>query len=247
MSEASKEASHEGSKQADIGVTGLAVMGRNLARNLARHGHTVALHNRIARRGPAAWSRSTATRARSCPSESLADFVAVARAARGRSSSWSRPARPTDAVIDELVPLLDEGDIVIDCGNAHFTDTRRREAGAARAGPALRRLRRVRRRGGRAATGPSIMPGGSDGVLREARPDLRVDRGPGRRHAVLRARRPGRRRALREDGAQRHRVRRHAAHRRGLRPAARTGLGAVAGRDRRDLPRPGTRATSSRS
>ena len=35
---------------------------------------------------------------------------------------------PTDAVIDELVPLLEQGDIVIDCGNAHFTDTRRREA-----------------------------------------------------------------------------------------------------------------------
>ena len=34
---------------------------------------------------------------------------------------------PTDAVIDELVPLLDEGDIVVDCGNAHYTDTRRRE------------------------------------------------------------------------------------------------------------------------
>ena len=38
---------------------------------------------------------------------------------------------PTDAVIDELVPLLDEGDIVVDGGNAHFADTRRRERGAA--------------------------------------------------------------------------------------------------------------------
>ena len=41
---------------------------------------------------------------------------------------------PTDAVIDELVPLLDEGDIVIDCGNAHFTDTLRREKALRRRG-----------------------------------------------------------------------------------------------------------------
>ena len=61
---------------AQIGVTGLAVMGRNLARNLARHGYTVAVHNRIAGAHHAAWSRSTATRARSCRRESLADFVA---------------------------------------------------------------------------------------------------------------------------------------------------------------------------
>ena len=135
---------------ADIGVTGLAVMGRNLARNLARHGHTVALHNRLRRNAPAAWWTEHGDEGTFVPSESMAEFVASASASRGRSSSWSRPAQPTDDVIDELVPLLDEGDIVIDCGNAHYVDTRRREADAARQGPALRRLRRLRRRGGRA-------------------------------------------------------------------------------------------------
>ena len=67
---------------------------------------------------------------------------------------------PTDAVIDELVPLLDEGDIVIDCGNAHFVDTRRREAALREHG-----LHFVGCgvSGGEvgALLGPSIMPGGS--------------------------------------------------------------------------------------
>ena len=67
---------------------------------------------------------------------------------------------PTDAVIDELVPLLDEGDIVIDCGNAHFADTRRREQALAEHG-----LHFVGAgvSGGEegALDGPSIMPGGS--------------------------------------------------------------------------------------
>ena len=68
---------------------------------------------------------------------------------------------PTDAVIDELVPLLEPGDIVIDCGNAHFTDTRRREAALKE-----KQLNFVGAgvSGGEegALNGPSIMPGGSD-------------------------------------------------------------------------------------
>ena len=75
------------------------------------------------RSGPAVWSRSTATRARSCPRWWGSSSPA---SGRGRSSSWSRRP-PTDAVI-ELVPLLDDEDIVIDYGDAHFMDTRRREA-----------------------------------------------------------------------------------------------------------------------
>ena len=148
----------EGSKQADIGVTGLAVMGRNLARNLARHGHAVALHNRSPER-TRSLVRDHGDEGTFLPSESLTDFVA--------SLEWPRAiiimvkAGPaTDAVIDELVPLLDEGDIVVDCGNAHFMDTRRREH-------ALREhnLNFVGCgvSGGEegALNGPSIMPGGS--------------------------------------------------------------------------------------
>jgi len=143
---------------ADIGVTGLAVMGRNLARNLARHGHAVALHNRSPER-----TRSLVgdhgDEGAFVPSESMADFVASLKAPRV-VIVMVKAGGPTDAVIDELIPLLDAGDIVVDCGNAHFADTRRREH-------ALREhdLHFVGCgvSGGEegALTGPSIMPGGS--------------------------------------------------------------------------------------
>ncbi|MGH3403595.1 MAG: NADP-dependent phosphogluconate dehydrogenase [Streptosporangiaceae bacterium] len=143
---------------ADIGVTGLAVMGRNLARNLARHGYAVALHNRSPER-----TRSLVAEhggeGTFVPSESMAAFVASLR--RPRAVIIMVQAGPaTDAVINELTPLLDAGDIVVDCGNSHYTDTRRR-------GAALRDLGLhfvgCGVSGGEegALHGPSIMPGGS--------------------------------------------------------------------------------------
>jgi 6-phosphogluconate dehydrogenase len=143
---------------ADIGVTGLAVMGRNLARNLARHGHTVALHNRSPER-----TRSLVEQhgdeGEFVPSESMDDFVASLTTPRA-IIVMVKAGPPTDAVIDELVPLLDEGDIIVDCGNAHYVDTRRREfdlrdKGIHFVGCGVS--------GGEegALLGPSIMPGGS--------------------------------------------------------------------------------------
>src|SRR5581483_1770383 len=111
--------------KADIGVTGLAVMGRNLARNLARHGHTVALHNRTPARTHALVEQH-GDEGTFVPSDSLEDFVASLERPRA-VIIMVKAGDATDAVIDELVPLLDEGDIVVDCGNAHFADTRRRE------------------------------------------------------------------------------------------------------------------------
>jgi 6-phosphogluconate dehydrogenase len=110
---------------AQIGVTGLAVMGRNLARNLARHGYRVALHNRTAERTKSLVAEH-GHEGTFLPSESMQDFVASLRRPRA-IIIMVKAGQPTDAVIDELVPLLDHGDIVIDCGNAHYTDTRRRE------------------------------------------------------------------------------------------------------------------------
>ncbi len=146
-------------QQADIGVTGLAVMGRNLARNLAHHGHAVALHNR-------SYGRTTdlvdkhGSEGTFLPSESIEDFVASLSKPRA-IIIMVKAGGPTDAVIDELVPLLDKGDIVIDCGNAHFTDTLRREHALKEVG-----LNFVGTgvSGGEegALNGPSIMPGGSD-------------------------------------------------------------------------------------
>jgi 6-phosphogluconate dehydrogenase len=133
-------------------------MGRNLARNLARHGYPVAVHNRSADR-----TRSLIAEhgheGEFLPSESMADFVASL--ARPRAVIvMVKAGGPTDAVIDELIPLLDADDIIIDCGNAHFADTRRREEtlraqGLHFVGTGVS--------GGEegALNGPSIMPGGS--------------------------------------------------------------------------------------
>jgi 6-phosphogluconate dehydrogenase len=143
---------------ASIGVTGLAVMGRNLARNLARHGYPVAVHNRSPERTRALIDEHGAE-GTFIASESMEDFVA----------SLSRPRAiivmvkagdPTDAVISELVPLLSEGDIVVDCGNAHYTDTRRREAALRDQGIHFVGCGVSGGEEG-ALLGPSIMPGGS--------------------------------------------------------------------------------------
>ena len=143
---------------AQIGVTGLAVMGRNLARNLARHGYRVALHNRSVERTRSLIAEHGHEGA-FVPSESTKEFVASLERPRA-IIIMVKAGQPTDAVIEELVPLLDQGDIVIDCGNAHYTDTRRREADLR-----ARRLHFVGSgvSGGEegALNGPSIMPGGS--------------------------------------------------------------------------------------
>jgi len=143
---------------ADIGVTGLAVMGRNLARNLARHGYAVALHNRSPER-----TRSLVAEhgdeGRFLPGESMAGFVASLRRPRAIIVMVQAGAA-TDAVINELMPLLDDGDIVVDCGNAHYTDTRRREAALRERGLHFVGCGVSGGEEG-ALNGPSIMPGGS--------------------------------------------------------------------------------------
>jgi 6-phosphogluconate dehydrogenase len=144
---------------ADIGVTGLAVMGRNLARNLARHGFTVAVHNRTRARTDALLAEN-GDEGTFLPSATTEEFVASLAWPR-RIMIMVKAGAPTDAVIDELVPLLDQGDIVVDGGNAHFLDTRRREAALRERG-----LHFVGTgvSGGEegALNGPSMMPGGSD-------------------------------------------------------------------------------------
>ncbi|MDH6121579.1 6-phosphogluconate dehydrogenase [Kitasatospora sp. GAS204A] len=145
-------------KSADIGVTGLAVMGRNLARNFARHGHRVALHNRSTARTTALMAEFGHEGA-FVPNETMEQFVAALVRPR-RIVIMVKAGEPTDAVIDELVPLLEPGDIVVDGGNAHFLDTRRREAALREHG-----LHFVGTgiSGGEegALEGPSIMPGGT--------------------------------------------------------------------------------------
>src|SRR5262245_7597658 len=146
------------SEQASIGVTGLAVMGRNLARNLARHGHTVALHNRSEKR-TRDLVEQFGDEGAFVPAYSAKDFVASLRRPR-QVVIMVQAGGPTDAVIEEFAPLLEPGDVIVDAGNAHFADTRRREAALRERG-----LHFVGTgvSGGEegALNGPSLMPGGS--------------------------------------------------------------------------------------
>ncbi|MFE2726172.1 NADP-dependent phosphogluconate dehydrogenase [Kitasatospora sp. NPDC059327] len=144
--------------KARIGVTGLAVMGRNLARNFARHGYRVAVHNRTRARTDALLEEFGHEGA-FVPAESPEAFVAAVERPR-MIVIMVKAGDPTDAVIDELVPLLDEGDVLVDGGNAHFLDTRRREA--ALRGRGLHFVGSGISGGEQGALeGPSIMPGGT--------------------------------------------------------------------------------------
>ena len=143
---------------ADIGVTGMAVMGSNLARNFARNGFKVAIHNRSVGKTETVMD-NYASEGEFYPSESMADFVASLQKPRV-AIIMVKAGGPTDAVIDELAGLMDEGDIIVDAGNALFGDTRRREAALREKG-----LHFVGSgvSGGEegALNGPSIMPGGT--------------------------------------------------------------------------------------
>ncbi len=150
--------SSETKPSANIGVSGLAVMGRNLARNLARHGHTVALHNRTTARTESLVEQH-GDEGTFVASASMAEFVASLERPRA-VIVMVKAGQPTDDVIEELVPLLDEDDIVIDCGNAHFQDTRRREEYLREKGIHFVGCGVSGGEEG-ALLGPSIMPGGS--------------------------------------------------------------------------------------
>ncbi len=151
---------------ADIGVVGLAVMGRNLIMNMNDHGFTVAAYNRTTARvdeflqGDAAGSNVIGA-------HSLEELVGELKRPR-RVMLMIKAGEPIDAAIETLVPLLDEGDVIIDGGNSLFTDTARRAKLVEAAG-----LRYVGSgvSGGEegARLGPSIMPGGTP----EAWPHIR--------------------------------------------------------------------------
>ncbi|MGA6206787.1 NADP-dependent phosphogluconate dehydrogenase [Nocardia testacea] len=143
--------------RAQIGVTGLAVMGSNIARNFAKHGYTVALHNRSVAKTDALLA-AHGDDGDFVRTETIAEFVAALEKPR-RVLIMVKAGDATDAVIEELADAMETGDIIIDGGNALYTDTIRREA-ALRA----RGLNFVGAgiSGGEegALNGPSIMPGG---------------------------------------------------------------------------------------
>ncbi len=144
--------------RADIGVIGLAVMGRNLIMNMNDHGFTVAAYNRTTERvdefldGDAAGSQVIGVR-------SLEELVGALKPPR-RIMLMIKAGRAVDATIDALMPLLDEGDIILDGGNSLFTDSIARTVRLEDAG--LRFIGTGVSGGEEGARhGPSIMPGGS--------------------------------------------------------------------------------------
>ncbi|KAB1643242.1 NADP-dependent phosphogluconate dehydrogenase [Gulosibacter chungangensis] len=151
------DSAQTGVAAANIGVVGLAVMGANLARNLAsREGNTVAVFNRSPERTRTLVSEHP--EAGFVPSETIADFAASLQRPR-TAIIMVQAGAGTDAVIDQLTEVFEPGDIIVDGGNALFTDTIRREAAVRAKG-----LHFVGAgiSGGEegALNGPSIMPGG---------------------------------------------------------------------------------------
>ena len=147
-----------GQATAQIGVTGLGVMGRNLARNFARHGYATALHNRTTAKTDAIMAEF-GHEGTFVPAHTAEEFVASLERPR-RLVIMVNAGPATDAVIEEFAPLLESGDMIIDAGNAHFNDTRRREAALRDSGIHFVGMGVSGGEEG-ALNGPSIMPGGS--------------------------------------------------------------------------------------
>nr|8I4N_A Chain A, 6-phosphogluconate dehydrogenase, decarboxylating [Corynebacterium glutamicum ATCC 13032]8I4N_B Chain B, 6-phosphogluconate dehydrogenase, decarboxylating [Corynebacterium glutamicum ATCC 13032]8I4Q_A Chain A, 6-phosphogluconate dehydrogenase, decarboxylating [Corynebacterium glutamicum ATCC 13032]8I4Q_B Chain B, 6-phosphogluconate dehydrogenase, decarboxylating [Corynebacterium glutamicum ATCC 13032] len=146
-----------GDNLAQIGVVGLAVMGSNLARNFARNGNTVAVYNRSTDKTDKLIA-DHGSEGNFIPSATVEEFVASLEKPR-RAIIMVQAGNATDAVINQLADAMDEGDIIIDGGNALYTDTIRREKEISARG-----LHFVGAgiSGGEegALNGPSIMPGG---------------------------------------------------------------------------------------
>ena len=200
-----------------IGVIGLAVMGENLALNIERNGFPIAVYNRTPEKTDQ-FLRDRARGKQVVGARSIPEFVnALARPRR--MLTMVKAGAAVDAVIEELKPHLAPGDIVVDGGNSHYVDTDRRLAALT---PTGLKFFGMGVSGGEegALWGPSLMPGGDEATYRHLEDDPDQDRRQGRLRPVRHLRRREERRPLRQDGAQRDRVRRHAAHRRGLRPHA---------------------------
>ena len=156
---------------AQIGLVGLAVMGQNLVLNMIDHGAKVAVYNRTRSTMEgflAGTGAEAAARGDLIGAGSLEELVAALERPR-RVMLLVKAGRAVDAVIDDLAPLLDPGDVIIDGGNSFFGDTVRR--GERLEAQGLRYLG-VGVSGGEegARFGPSIMPGGPRDAYETVRP-----------------------------------------------------------------------------
>ena len=145
--------------KADIGLIGLAVMGQNLVLNMNDHGFKVAVYNRTKSKVDDFLS-GKARRTNIIGTYSIEDLVKTLKHPR-RVMLMIKAGQPVDGMIESLIPLLDQGDIIIDGGNSNYQDSIRRSDDLASKG-----LHFVGTgiSGGEegARYGPSIMPGGSE-------------------------------------------------------------------------------------
>src|SRR5688572_21100454 len=114
---------------ADIGLIGLAVMGQNLALNIADHGYTIAVFNRNPQKTRdfiAECKENEPSHERVIGYEDLATFVLSIKRPR-KIILLVKAGSATDVTINAIVPFLENGDIIIDGGNSLWTDTIRRE------------------------------------------------------------------------------------------------------------------------
>ncbi len=157
--------------QADIGLVGLAVMGENLVLNMESKGFTVAVFNRTVEKV----DRFVEGRGKGkniIGTHSVEELVASLAKPR-KIMMMVKAGAPVDAFIEQVLPHLDDGDILIDGGNSHFPDTTRRteyveSKGKLYIGTGVS--------GGEegALKGPSIMPGGSPAAWEHVRPILQA-------------------------------------------------------------------------
>ncbi len=154
-------------QKADIGLIGLAVMGQNLALNMNDHGYTVAVFNRTTSKVDD-FLADEAQGTMIIGAHSLGELVSVLKRPR-RVMLMIKAGRPVDATIEKLVPLLEEGDIIIDGGNSHYPDSTRRTKELAQKGILFIGTGISGGEEG-ARHGPSIMPGGAPEAWPHVRP-----------------------------------------------------------------------------
>ncbi len=167
----------------EIGLIGLAVMGQNLALNIADHGFRISVYNRTASKTAEFVAANPNTPGGLVGFPELKDFVA-SLAKPARIVIMVQAGKATDAVIDSLLPLLAPGDIIVDGGNAKWTDTIRREKDLCAKG--FRFIGSGVSGGEEGARfGPALMPGGDKEAFKFLEPvwnaiAAKVDRKTGR-------------------------------------------------------------------
>ena len=157
---------------ADIGLIGLAVMGSNLALNIAEKGYTIAVHNRTASRIDdfVVTAKAQGLDQKVVPEADLLKFIQSVK--RPRSIIiMVKAGKPVDEMIEQLLPHLEAGDAILECGNSLFTDTQRRFDDLTPKGIGYLGIGVSGGEEG-ARHGPSIMVGGAEQQWKNAQPIL---------------------------------------------------------------------------